>query len=142
MAFCIGVNVGTGSVRAGLFGDCGHLVSSSQREIRTWRPRPHFAQQSSTDIWDAVCMCVRSTVQKSGITNDQILGLGFDATCSLVAADNFGQPVSICPDGQPEQDIILRADHRAIGNADRINQTGHERQCSTSLPRSTHDRLS
>ncbi|HET9146879.1 MAG TPA: FGGY-family carbohydrate kinase, partial [Acetobacteraceae bacterium] len=53
-------------------------------------------------------------------------GIGFDATCSLVALDAEGNPVSVSPDDAPEQDVILWADHRALDQAERINQGGHD----------------
>ncbi|TYC56421.1 FGGY-family carbohydrate kinase [Rhodobacterales bacterium] len=127
MTFCIGVDVGTGSARAGVFDGTGRLLGSASRQIRLWHPKPHFAQQSSEDIWSAVCYAVQTALRESGVSAKDVQGIGFDATCSLVVADKEGAPVSVSPDGAPEQDIILWADHRAIGEAARIDQTGHQR---------------
>lgn len=54
----IGVDVGTGSVRAGLFTGDGHLLSHSCRDIRTWRDAG-FSEQSSEDIWESVCYVIK-----------------------------------------------------------------------------------
>ncbi|WP_298958030.1 FGGY-family carbohydrate kinase [uncultured Roseibium sp.] len=127
MSLFLAVDVGTGSVRAGVFSQDGQLLAQASQEIRTWHPRPHFAQQSSADIWGAVCASVQSAMSQASVAPEDVAGLGFDATCSLVVADGQGEPLSISPDGEREQDIVLWADHRAIAEASRIDETGHQR---------------
>lgn len=121
----IGVDVGTGSARAGVFGLDGAMRATAVRPIRQWRPRAGFIQQSSTDIWRAVTDAVRTACADAG-SGLVVRGIGFDATCSLVVLDASGAPLSIDPDGDPEQDIILWADHRAEAEADAINQGDHD----------------
>ncbi|MDJ0819941.1 MAG: FGGY-family carbohydrate kinase, partial [Desulfobacterales bacterium] len=53
-------------------------------------------------------------------------GIGFDATCSLVALDQTDQPVSVSPTKEPHQNVIVWMDHRAMQETDEINQTGDE----------------
>ncbi|XP_052777392.1 FGGY carbohydrate kinase domain-containing protein-like isoform X3 [Mya arenaria] len=55
-----------------------------------------------------------------------VKGIGFDATCSLVVADQDGRPLSVCPKGEQECDIIMWMDHRAGEEADFINATKHD----------------
>lgn len=55
-----------------------------------------------------------------------IAGIGFDATCSLVAIDANDRPVSLSLSGADEQNIILWMDHRAAEQACTINATGHQ----------------
>ncbi|MBC9175821.1 FGGY-family carbohydrate kinase [Pseudoroseomonas ludipueritiae] len=120
----IGVDVGTGSARAGAFTPDGTMLAQAAQPIRMWRPRPGFAQQSSTDIWAAVCAAVRNALAELGPV--RVRGIGFDATCSLVALDATGGPVSISPDAEPEQDTVVWMDHRAAAEAERINAGGHD----------------
>lgn len=54
MRYFIGVDVGTGSVRAALVKQDGKLVATASKEIRIWNPKPDFYQQSSEEIWSAV----------------------------------------------------------------------------------------
>ncbi|WP_367159967.1 FGGY-family carbohydrate kinase [Kozakia baliensis] len=119
----IGVDVGTGSARAGIFSLDGTKLAASVTPIRTWHPAPDFAQQSSDGIWHAVCHSVRGAMSKlrEPVT---VRGIGFDATCSLVVLDSNGNSLSIDPHGAPEQNIILWADHRALAEAEEINR-GH-----------------
>ncbi len=120
----IGVDVGTGSARAGVFDSQGRCLGTAQKEISIFRPVTDFCQQSSVDIWAAIVFSVRQAVNKADIDVSSILGIGFDATCSLVVTDSQDKPVSVSPDRNPDQDIILWMDHRAINEAEEINRTG------------------
>lgn len=119
----IGIDVGTGSARAGIFSTTGKLIAHYSQEIQTWRPQTNFVEQSSEDIWKAICTCVRSALAEAYIAPQSIKGIGFDATCSLVALDRKGEPVTVSPSGNDSQNIIVWMDHRALEQTDRINQT-------------------
>ena len=40
-------------------------------------------QQSSTDIWLAVCAAVKAACSKAKVASTEVKGMGFAATCSL-----------------------------------------------------------
>src|SRR5438270_9303240 len=63
----IGVDVGTGSVRAGVFDAAGLLLSSARRPIAIWRDAGDVVEQSSADIWRATTEAMREAVQASGL---------------------------------------------------------------------------
>ncbi len=121
----IGVDVGTGSARAGLFDRDGNLLATAKRDIALWHDGADIAEQSSDDIWAAVCSSVREATTGAGIAPDRIAGIGFDATCSLVVLGNGGQPLSVGEHGDDRRNIIVWMDHRATGQAERINAGGH-----------------
>jgi FGGY-family pentulose kinase len=121
----LGVDVGTHSARAGLFTSTGELLGRGEHPIETWRPRPDHVEQSSTDIWRAVGAAVRAARHDAGIDPEAVVGIGFDATCSLVAVGVDGEPVTVSVDGEPERDVIVWMDHRAVDDADHINASGH-----------------
>lgn len=123
--FFVGVDVGTGSARAGVFDAVGTLLTSQKHEIRIWRDAGEIVEQSSADIWDAVCRAVRGAVAQAAIEPDQIGGLGFDAACSLVMLDEQMQPLSVSLTKEAERNVIVWMDHRAIDQTERINATGH-----------------
>lgn len=85
---------------------------------------PRIIEQSSNDIWRAVCACVRETVRNAGIPSRAIAGIGFDATCSLVVLGPGGEPLPVGQSGNYERNIIVWMDHRATEQARRINSTG------------------
>ena len=57
--YFIGVDVGTASVRAGLFDYNGKLVRCSTSSIQIWNPAPNHYEQSSDDIWSSCCQVVK-----------------------------------------------------------------------------------
>ncbi|KAG8234163.1 hypothetical protein J437_LFUL014953 [Ladona fulva] len=121
--YFVGVDVGTGSVRAALVDEDGKVASVSTKDTKTWNPKPGYFEQSSDDIWEACCYTIRE-VTKS-VQQENVKGLGFDATCSLVAVDINGLPVTISPTGNDEQNVILWLDHRAENEAKHINRLKH-----------------
>ncbi|GBQ30184.1 FGGY-family carbohydrate kinase [Gluconacetobacter azotocaptans] len=129
MDVVLGIDVGTGSARAGVFTADGRKLGAASRATRTWHPRANIAQQSSADIWRAVCASVSdamTTAAERAGTPLHVRGIGFDATCSLVVLDGEGAPLSVDAHGAAGQDVILWMDHRAMAEAARINAGGYE----------------
>lgn len=121
-----GVDVGTGSVRAALFDAGGQRLGLGIHPIECYRPAEDHVEQSSDEIWDAAGHALRSALQQSGLPAVAVRGLGFDATCSLVALDAGGRPTSISPSGDDAHNVIVWMDHRAREQAERINALGHD----------------
>lgn len=121
----IGIDVGTSSARAGIFDRRGRMVATAKRDIALYRDGPDIVEQSSADIWSAVCASVRETLAQTRLLPEEIAGIGFDATCSLVVLDKSGAPLPVGPHGDASRNIIVWMDHRAIGQAERINATRH-----------------
>lgn len=124
--YLIGVDVGTGSARAGLFDLTGNMLASAKRDIALYREAGSIVEQSSTEIWAAVCASVRGAVAKAGIEPHAVASVGFDATCSLVVLGKDGRSLPVGPSEDPQRDIIVWMDHRALAQAERINAQGHE----------------
>ena len=124
--YLIGVDVGTGSARAGLFDLDGHMLASAKQDIALFREAGAIVEQSSAEIWDAVCAVVREVVSASGVEPVAVIGLGFDATCSLVVLGEGGRPLAVGPSEDENRDIIVWMDHRAVDQAERINALGHD----------------
>lgn len=123
--YVIGVDVGTGSARAGIFDLNGRMTASAARPIKIFRPAPNHVEQSTEDIWSAVCASVRECLKISRIDAQTVVGISFDATCSLVALDAHDKPISVSTTGEDLQNVIVWMDHRAEKQADEINRTKH-----------------
>ena len=121
----IGVDVGTGSVRAAVFDVHGALLASHSHAIALYKDEGDRVEQSSDEIWSAVARCVRAAVQAAGVAPASVLGLGFDATCSLVVLSDAGQPLPVGDSGDASRNVIVWMDHRATAQAERINATRH-----------------
>nr|WP_298102252.1 FGGY-family carbohydrate kinase [uncultured Shinella sp.] len=122
----VGVDVGTGSARAGLFDLSGRMLASGKRDISLFREPGAMVEQSSTEIWAAVCASVREAVGKAGVSPESVAGIGFDATCSLVVLGEGGKPLPVGPSENSERDIIVWMDHRAVDQVERINAGGYD----------------
>ncbi|CAN7173217.1 FGGY-family carbohydrate kinase [Rhizobium sp. LjRoot254] len=122
----LGIDVGTGSARAGVFDATGNMLASAKRDIQVWREAGDVVEQSSEDIWRAVCDCVKRAVAEAGVEPASIGGIGFDATCSLVVLGEGGKPLSVSPSGDADRNIIVWMDHRAMDQTRRINQSGEK----------------
>lgn len=126
----IGIDIGTGSVRAGLVKRDGTLVGSSTVPTQTWRdPNDHrIFEQSTNNIWDGMCKAIKDVLAEAKVSPSDVKGLGFDATCSLAVSDREGNPVVVTKGDQlgqiGDRNIILWADHRAEDEATLINSTG------------------
>jgi D-ribulokinase len=121
----IGVDVGTGSARAGVFDATGRLLGAGKHPVTMWREPGDIVEQSSEHIWQAVCASVREALATSGTDPAAIRGIGFDATCSLVAVGDRGQGISVSPTGDTARNVIVWMDHRAHAEAEEINAGGH-----------------
>ncbi len=123
--FLVAVDIGTASARAGVFGRDGTLIAKSKHPILMFRPRDKHAEHSSEDIWSATCISVKAALAEAGISASQVGAIGFDATCSLVARDRDGAPLSVSVSGNAHQDTIVWHDHRAISQAETLSRSGH-----------------
>ena len=121
----IGVDVGTLNARAGIFNLQGKMISSATEPIQAWYPQTDYVEESSDNIWNAIGICIRGAMKSAGMQPAAIIGISYDATCSLVALDAQNRPVSVSPTGKKEQNIIVWMDHRAIDQVNRINASGH-----------------
>jgi FGGY-family pentulose kinase len=122
----LGVDVGTSSVRAALFDATGAMRGMAVHPIRLERPRQEFAEQSSDDIWAACGAVVRAALMQAKAAPANVAGIGFDATCSLVALDAHDRPVTVSPTGDDTWNVVVWMDRRATAFAALINETHHE----------------
>ncbi|KAF3910377.1 Ribulokinase [Dactylellina cionopaga] len=127
--FAVGVDVGTGSARACVIDFTGELLAEVSREIKTWNPRADYYEQSTKNIWESICYCVKTCLSKANVDPSNVKGVGFDATCSLaVLSESTDEPVSVAgPEFEDkERNIILWMDHRCPDETNAINSTDHK----------------
>jgi D-ribulokinase len=119
----IGVDVGTSSARAGVFDETGTLLSTARHPIAVWHDAGDIVEQSSADIWAACVASVRSALAEAALPHDAVKGIGFDATCSLVALDRAAEPLTVSTSGDSRRNVIVWMDHRATAEARLVNET-------------------
>jgi D-ribulokinase len=121
----IGVDVGTGSARTGVFDTHGKLLGVAKQNIALHREAGDRAEQSSSDVWRAVCKCVREAVKAAGVEKDSIKGLGFRRDLFARGPKRQGRAAAVGRSGDLERNVIVWMDHRAIDQSRRISATKH-----------------
>ena len=94
MAYLIGIDGGTESIRAIVFDPDGRPKASHASAYQTQFPQPGWAEQDPEDWWRCLGEAVRGAVTQAGVSADQVLALCVDTTCcSVVAVDSDGMPL-------------------------------------------------
>src|SRR5882757_3124630 len=119
----IGIDVGTSSARAGVFDENGTLLSTARHPIAVWHEAGDIVEQSSSDIWAACVASVHLAMAEAALPPAAVKGMGFDATCSLVALDRTAEPLTVSGSGDHRRNVIVWMDHRATAEARSINDT-------------------
>jgi ribulose kinase len=70
-------------------------------------------EQSTEDIWAAICHCSKTVIKAAAIEPQLVRGIGFDATCSLAVLDEeTDQPISVAgPDFTENNRNVIRKLH-------------------------------
>ncbi|MFD1746837.1 FGGY-family carbohydrate kinase [Rhizobium helianthi] len=123
--YLVAVDIGTTSARAGVFDSQGRMLAKAQHPIQMRRSVPDYAEHDSEDIWQATCSSVRAALGEAGVRGQEVAGIGFDATCSLVVRDRDHRPLAVSAEGEPRFDTIVWLDHRAVAQAEEISASGH-----------------
>ncbi|MGN6099936.1 MAG: FGGY family pentulose kinase [Devosia sp.] len=113
----VGVDVGTGSARAGVFSAAGAMLGRGEHAIAMRRPSARVAEHDSEDIWRVACAAVRAALTASGARATDVAAIGFDATCSLVIRDRRGAPLAVSTEAGANWDTMVWLDHRAMAEA-------------------------
>jgi FGGY-family pentulose kinase len=127
----IGIDVGTGSARSCIINNEGDILAVASEPIQLWQPQTGYYEQSTTDIWKAICKTVKQCLSDASVSPDSIKGIGFDATCSLaVFSIDADEPVAVTgpnfdnKDGR-DRNVVLWLDHRPEEETIKINATKH-----------------
>ena len=88
MKCVMGIDLGTSSTKAAIFGMDGHLMGTGHGEYGMHIPNPGWVQQDPEKWWQAVCLAVREALYKSGVTGENISGIGLSGQMhGMVALD-------------------------------------------------------
>lgn len=91
MKFFLGIDVGTSSIKTGLWSADGHLAAKAVRTYPTHRPAPTWAEQDPMDWWRALGETIQEVLHHSELAASQIAGIGIDSTgWTFVPVDSAG----------------------------------------------------
>lgn len=76
MKYVIGIDLGTSGTKTVLFDEKGKVIASSTVEYPMYQPQNGWAEQNPEDWWNAAVKTTKSVITESGISNDDIVGVG------------------------------------------------------------------
>lgn len=98
METCVlGIDGGTGSLRAGLYDVSGRKLGYAVAEYPTHYPRDGWAEQDPGDWERALVTAIREVLKKTGVPPSSVAGIGADATIgTLVLMDRVMTAMGRC----------------------------------------------
>ncbi|RUT28131.1 gluconokinase [Paenibacillus zeisoli] len=124
----LGLDIGTTSLKAVLFGQRGIVLASSTIEYPLSHSKPDYAEQDPEQILQAVVGSIREVRSQEKSKGYAIKAIGFStAMHSLIAMDS---------DDNPLTKAIVWTDNRSLRQADKLKQElgGHEIYMRTGTP--------
>ena len=117
--YVMALDEGTSSARAILFDRAGNIVSLAQREFRQIYPKPGWVEHDGDEIWSTQLSVARETMQKAGVTAEQIKAIGItnQRETSLVWDRRTGIPI---------HNALVWQDRRTSGICDALKARGLE----------------
>lgn len=113
--YVLGIDMGTGSARAGVYDANGTQHGFGSAEWETAYPRPSWAEQDPAEWWDCTVSAVRQAVTSSGVQPESIRAISMDATsCTVVFLDAENKVL---------RPAFLWMDVRAVQEADQVTST-------------------
>jgi FGGY-family pentulose kinase len=125
--FVLGIDAGTGSLRAGLFDLQGNPLGFYDQEYATHYPLAGWAEQHPDEWWSALVTAVRGCLAKSGVQGEHVIGLAIDAPCDILLTNATGIPLT---------ESIMWMDLRATAQARQLTETRDPvlRYCGNDVP--------
>lgn len=118
MEYTMGIDLGTSSVKAALLDRSGRLAGAVGKRYGISIPALGWAEQDPEAWWSAVRLAVAELLQTSGVSKEQVKGIGFSGQMhGVVLLDQKGVPV--CP-------AIIWMDQRARQESEEIQRIAAE----------------
>ncbi|KAJ3396892.1 hypothetical protein HDU92_001465 [Lobulomyces angularis] len=91
ISYYIGIDVGSTSARSAVVSSHGDIIAFSSEKILIKSENKFEFEHCSDNIWNAVLKTMKEAINFSNVEKSKILGIGFDATCSLVLLNHEGK---------------------------------------------------
>ncbi len=120
MRYVIGIDLGTSGTKTVLFDENGVTVASALVEYPMYQPQNGWAEQEPADWWHAARDTIRTVIEKSGVNNKDIAGVGISGQMhGLVMLDK---------DNNVLRPSIIWCDQRTAAECEEIERlVGRER---------------
>lgn len=112
MGYFMGIDLGTSSLKVQIMNEAGMIMGEAGKGYAISVPKYGYAEQNPEEWWDACCGCIQKSLSDSGISPEEIAGVGFSGQMhGLVALDSEGCVI---------RPAILHCDTRSAQQAERI----------------------
>lgn len=92
MKYLIGVDLGTSGTKTVLFDEKGNVIASKTIEYPLYQAKNGWAEQEPSDWWNAALETIKCVVDNSGVSNQDIAGVGISGQMhGLVMLDKNGE---------------------------------------------------
>jgi xylulokinase len=114
MPLLIGLDIGTTSVKAGVFEASGRQLSAAGQEYRIEHPAPDRAEIDAETYWQATVAAVRTALASPGADPDRVVALAVSSQGETV--------VPVDAKGGPLGPAVVWLDNRAVAEAGELAQ--------------------
>lgn len=112
--YLLGIDIGTSACKVALFAKDGKVEAAASEGYPVYYPHPGWAEQNPDEWWEAVCNAIWTVLSSSGISPEDIAGIGIDGqSWSAIAIDEEGKVLTNTP---------IWMDTRAQDICDRVNE--------------------
>lgn len=124
MKYVIGIDLGTSGTKTVLFDQHGKTIASHTVEYPMYQPQNGWAEQDPMDWWNATVTTIKEVIEKSGVSNEEIAGIGISGQMhGLVMLDDENRVI---------RNSIIWCDQRTAEECEDIERlVGRERLIQT-----------
>lgn len=113
MKALLSLDVGTTSVKAGLFSPDGRCLATALQEYILLSNSAEQAELDPLTYWNAACQTIRQVVEKSGVKPEDVLG--------LTVSSQGETTIVVDKKGNPLRNALVWLDNRAEKQAKKLN---------------------
>jgi xylulokinase len=114
MGYMLGIDIGTSSIKVGLFSEDGQLVTINRQEYEIDYPVPGWAEVDPDSWWSLVRKALKEVLNRPDITAGEIYSVGISTLCpALLAVDHSFQVL---------HPAIIFIDQRSSKEAEKIKR--------------------
>jgi xylulokinase len=114
MPLLIGLDIGTTSVKAGVFEASGRQLSAAGQEYRIEHPAPDRAEIDAETYWQATVVAVRAALASAGADPARVVAMAVSSQGETV--------VPVDANGRPLGPAVVWLDNRAVAEAGQLAQ--------------------
>jgi len=114
MGLLLGIDIGTTSVKAGLFGIEGDCLSFGRYDYALQTPAVDHVELDAETYWNATCIVIRQVLGSEDVRGQEIVGIGVSSQGeTVVPVDSRGNPI---------HPALVWLDNRAHSESQQLNE--------------------